>query len=283
MRGIAEATLVALILAIAAGLVLGGITTVFVMKGKVAVNKEACRANVFGAAKSADLFPLTNCYTENKDALAYSGQEENYQREVSSQVATMLSDCKYQFAEAPHLPYKGDWVPKGSVCFVCSTFQLPKDAPQGAQGKIVLSSFQTWLKNNQRGQQTYAEYLVLAVPFKDLNYLFLNYLSVENVGIFSGTIDVIKKAFNIAFQASEYDIALIPATNYAVLHYGLPQTKGSYIAEFFGLDTSKAAGGNNGVNTLGDTTFTTGEIGSVFIMPFDNIAKTCEVTMVRYP
>ena len=162
----AEAALVAVILAVAAGLIIGGVAVSFVANSKNVINKEACRANVFAAAKDPTrTFQVNQCYTKEAGTLSKSDDPDNV---ILKNVADLVQECKYQFDDGSpdSMPWSRDFATESRICFVCSTFQ-----PQRA---VVKTALATWMENNVLGAKSYMEYVKPSLFLTDPNALFLS-------------------------------------------------------------------------------------------------------------
>ena len=285
-RGIGETALIAIILAVAGGLVIGGVVTTIVIKGKGRVDLDACRANVLTASQTAQLIPVNKCFTKNAGNLEYSGKTATYQREVAGQVSKLMQECRYQFGEASHLPWRGDFFTRGEpICFTCSTFRLPEKAPNA----VTTHSLRQWMeKNVLPGGQTYYDYIIESVPFKDPDYFIITDMKYrggpDNVfqkGIISVATGPLAAVYlflvrpDPGVKVKDISKQFEPDTEYAVIHFGWPQKGVSQVAEAINvLDLPPA-------QTIG--VGEASEYSSVFIMPIDRLHTACALTFTRYP
>lgn len=255
-RGIAEAALVAIILAVAGGIAIGAVVINITVQGKERINIEACRSNVIAASKTAQLLKVTKCFTDANGHLEYSGNKKTYSKEIGSQIGQMLRDCRYQFGETDALPWKGYLFDSGSICFACSTFSLPSDAPDNLGRQFVINAMQ---EQKLRSGETYYDYVVKSAPFNDKDYLFIEE-ATRTSNLF-----LLEQGLKFEKFIPEFE----KDREYAVLHFGMTQVRG---AQFLGL-ADEAATIEEGSE---------GEFSSVFIMPIDKISNVCDISFTRY-
>ena len=259
-RAIAETALVAIILAVAGGLILAGTVGTLVVKSRSKISIDACKSNVEIAVLSKEILPVTKCYTKAVGSLAYSGTNGTYKDEMSAQVARLLYECRYQYGEVPHLPWKGGWFTNTPICSVCSTFDLPAEASSGVNIGWVVD----WMKKSPlQSGESYYDYVIKSVPFNDPDYLGINSMSIS--GNFASLVGF-GKAKIVAPEK-----VLDKGETYAVIHFGWPQYRASQVV------------GSADVATTLQEKGTTGEFSSVFIMPLDKLHTACGITFARYP
>ncbi|MBI4144996.1 hypothetical protein HY493_02215 [Candidatus Woesearchaeota archaeon] len=245
-KAIAETALVAIILAVAGGLVLGGVAYSVIGKGRGQVDLNACKSNVALAIKSKQFVNLNSCFTRDVGTLDYSGESAKYTDEMASQVARYLYECRFQFGELGGVPWKGDFFNGIDACFVCSTFNLPKD-----EAGIETSDILAWMKRSKMtGGETYYEYLSKSAPGANPEFLFT---------------DAIEPNANKVV----YVDALVKGTPYAVVHWASTERRLVQVAGG-GLTWSGVESAESGYSM-------------VFITPATNLNKACEITFTRYP
>ena len=275
MRGLAEGALVAIIIAIASGIVLGGVAGTLVLKGKQKLNIAACKADVEAAALTAQLAQVNSCYTKPIGALDFSGNELTYAEEVSKQVSELLYECRFQFGEAPHLPWKGSWLSTEPICFVCSTFSLPEKAPPGLKGQklgVSTSKLADWLKSHKTatGKTTYYDYVIQSIPFKDPDYFMISEMRISSLSKLKEFLLLTGGKAAVIDNPKVFE----HGKEYAVIHFGWAQYRHAQappVSLFSG--TAK---------TLQDEA-ELGEYSSVFIMPIEKLSTACSITFTRYP
>jgi len=259
-KALAETALVSMILAIAGGLVLTGVVTTLVLQGKEKVDIAACRANVELAVKSKQNVPIDKCFTNQAGELKVTDEDERVSQ-LSKQVADLLHDCKYQFAESGAVPWAGDaFLESPSICFVCGTFSLPK--AQDDLSYISTNQFLAWLKTHyEKGGRTYHEYLLPAMPGSNPDFLVVN--SYDN-------------ANNIMYPTE----SIRGTTQYAVVHYAIPEKR---LTQLAGIRTDPNIVKGVGQLVTFRTEKPTGGTNWVFITPSDNLAQSCSIQFTRYP
>ena len=258
----AEAALVAVILAVAAGLIIGGVAVSFVANSKNVINKEACRANVFAAAKDPTrTFQVNQCYTKEAGTLPYSGKLPNYENEVSKGVADLLHECKYQFDDLPKdsMPWNRNTITSQRICFVCSTFTLPYTSPGVAFGSSleIQPTFIDWLSNNVVGSTSYFDYLKPSL------------FSQEPSAIF-GAFDAEKHVMNTLPELTHDE-------SYAVVSFSSVDTNFGKTMRLIDAGIEKA---------LGPEAYKKEEpedYTHIFITPVEDLGSACEITFLRYP
>lgn len=244
-----ETAVIAIILVLASGLVIGGAMQYFVVGAKNKINLDACRLNVRTAAIAAIAgkdVKLDNCFTQDVGHLKYSGDAEQYEKEVSLQIGQQLADCAYQFDPKLGVPYQKEWFGSSTVCFICSTFSFPEDPPGNipvlAQDRLlgVLRS------TKKTAQQSYFDAFSFALPFPgDPD---------------RGTYVSLTKYTGAAFTESNpteklATIPTKPSDKYVVLNLARASSRS-------GIVESQSM---------------------VFMMPVNKLADTCGATFLRYP
>jgi hypothetical protein len=252
MKGVAETALVAMIIAVAAGLVVFGATMYFVTQGKGKISIEACRSNVQLAAKDpTNTVQVNQCYTKDAGELKYSGNLQKYEDEVSEGVAGLLRECMYQFGEAQGSPW-GRGFTDTRMCFVCSTFQLPPTSQQSSFGSSVKTTqIATWMMKNNIGTSSYLDYLAPRLLIANGN----------------------------KFLAYTFDVDEPAITPYDSLSYGE-----SYAAvSFIDVESAEERGLQIAATKLGLEDDPTFDRSVIFITKTSELGKACEVTFLRYP
>lgn len=256
-RGIGETALVAIILAVVGGLVVGGVVGTIVIKGKARIDIEACKANVATAALSKQTLPVTKCYTNPVGELEFSGKESDYVPKVSRQIADLVSDCKYQFGEVNALPWKGPsfrFFEGYGICFVCSTFSLP--VPKGKSfASLKTQDILDWMNNNTRTTgENYLSYVLSRAPGGYQRYIFADEYLLDETLIDEITITT--------------PTSYVSGVDYAVMHVGFPHTRATQVTGRGGLMfTSEAAA----------------ETNWIMVQRLENLHKGCAITFTRYP
>ncbi len=251
MKGVAETALVAIIIAVAAGLVVFGATTYFVVQGKGKISIEACRSNVQLAAKDpTNTVQVNQCYTKNAgDAPAKIVENDNVGNEqvMLKTVAGLLRECKYQFDDGADndMPWGRNIRSDQIVCFVCSTF-TPKYA-------LLNDNLVKVLSNNKIGEQTYLEYLSPSLYLKDSRTLLM---SANNEA---------EEFTALRYELPDKEFAVLAVTNQeSIINFASGATD-RFIAEKIGEDV-----------TIRDYTHIT-------MVKTAELGNFCDITFLRYP
>jgi hypothetical protein len=242
-RAIAETALVAIIIAVVGGLVLLGVVGSIALKARAKIDITACKADVNLAANSKQLVGVSNCYTKDLGTLKSTVTPPKID-EMNQQIAQALYECRYQFGEAAHSPWQGNFFIKDSVCFVCSTFKTPTT--------VTTSSLTDWMTKHSLVQGgTYLDYVKLSAAGNDADYLLM---------------DVYDQSTNTAEIGNEFDAG----TDYAIIDYSLP---GRRLTQFAGKQF-----------TVSDVSVDkTQETNWVFATTLAHLNKACDITFTRYP
>lgn len=260
-KALAETALVSIILAVVGGLVLTGVVVTMVNSGKERIDINACKANVATAVKAKQSVPIEQCFTNQAGVLAVE-DERKYVDETSRQVAQLLHDCRYQFGESPDVPWAGGLLSSQTICFVCSTFQMPK--VEGSANALTVPDFVAWMKShNEKQGRTYADYLTPSLPWNDPQFVLMDsYNYDDNKGVFSGE--------------------FVPETPYAVVSFAVPQKR---LIQGTGVQLSSDYWYLKGVKQLVTLDFQAAEGGTnwVFVTRGANLNKACSIQFTRYP
>lgn len=244
-----ETAIIAVILVLASGLVIGGAMQYFIVGAKNKISLDACRLNVKTAAVAAVAgkeVKLDNCFTKDVGALTYSGKPEEFEKEMSIHIGQQLADCAYQFDPKLGVPYQKEWLSSSTVCFICSTFSFPEETPV-AVNFIAQDRLLSVLKSTKKtAQQSYYDAFSYALPFPD--------------DPDRATYVTLSKYTGAAFTDNDptEKLALIstkPSDKYVVLNLARASSR-SGIVEGQSM---------------------------VFMMPVKNLAGTCGATFLRYP
>lgn len=249
-KAIAETALVAIILAVAGGLVLGGVAVSIIGKGRGQVDLNACRSNVALAVKSKQTIDVRQCYTREVGSLDYSGNRDTYTEEMASQVARYLYECRYQFGESAGVPWKGNVWSNIHVCSVCSTFSLPAEG----KGEIRTDDIIKWMREHKLSTgPTYEEYLKPSAPANKVEYMITD------------SFDVKKNVVNIP-DSLKKDVS------YAVVYWTAPQRR---LVQITGI----------GVDIDWGVKIESTDSGfhSVFLTRVVDVNKACEYAFTRTP
>ncbi|MEM4366081.1 MAG: hypothetical protein QXN46_00575, partial [Candidatus Woesearchaeota archaeon] len=151
-KGITETGLVAIILVLASGIVLGALVYQFTVKGKQVGSIELCRQNVLTASKvvalgKADIWPITNCFTEDL------GKLPEKEEEAITLIAEGIRKCWYMWGEGKLTPWSSTWLSRNIMCHVCTMFE--------PSAEVSIEKLHGWMRtHNIPGKElTYYDFL----------------------------------------------------------------------------------------------------------------------------
>jgi hypothetical protein len=155
----------------------------------------------------------------------------------------LLYECRYQFGEVAHTPWKGNWFSNDPLCFVCSTFKV--------SSTVTTETTINWMRKNLLPNGgSYFDYVLKSVPGNDPAYLLMD-------------------SYDQAKNTAELGNAFSPGTDYAIIDFAIP---GRRLTQLSGKQFTFSGGVED-----------TKETNWVFVTKTSSLNKACSVTFLRYP